>query len=179
MKDNKKKMSNESILLGAIKQTSLEEYVLILPNKRDGWEQTASGASTPTLSVEINYFLNEFCFSHRHLLEKKYFIVPFSISGASGQLTLCLQRENRNSLEIKTHFAHRKADICATQTSLWVSALLSHLFPFFMSYIPQPPFSVTPLWFGRGSQLMFVSMLQHTYLGTMWLLYICFLLKTE
>lgn len=66
-------MSNESILLGAIKQTSLEEYVLILPNKRDGWEQTASGASTPTLSVGINYFLNEFCFSRRHQMKKNIF----------------------------------------------------------------------------------------------------------
>lgn len=72
-------MSNESILLGAIKQTSLEEYVLILPNKRDGWEQTASGASTPTLSVEINYFLNEFCFSRRHQMKKKYILLCHSV----------------------------------------------------------------------------------------------------
>lgn len=87
--------------------------------------------------------------------------MPFSISGASGQLTLCLQRENKNLLEIKTHFAHRKADICATQTSLWVSALLSHLFPFFMPYIPQPPYPVTPLWFGRGSQHVCVNAAAH------------------
>lgn len=61
MKDNKKKMSNESILLCAVEQSSLEECELILPNKRDGWELTAAGTSTPTLSEEINDFWNDFC----------------------------------------------------------------------------------------------------------------------
>lgn len=43
-------MSNESILLYAVEQSSLEEHVLVLPDKRDGWELTAAGTSTPALS---------------------------------------------------------------------------------------------------------------------------------
>jgi len=56
LKDNKKKMSNESILLCAIEQSSLEGGTLILPSKRDGWELTGAGTSTTTLSEEINDF---------------------------------------------------------------------------------------------------------------------------
>lgn len=56
MKDNKKKMSNESILLCAVEQSLLEERALMPPNKRDGWELTAAGTSTPTLSEEIKDF---------------------------------------------------------------------------------------------------------------------------
>lgn len=63
MKDNKEKMSNESILLCAVEQSSLEESVLILPDKMDGWELTAAGTSTPTLSEEINDFWSYFCLS--------------------------------------------------------------------------------------------------------------------
>lgn len=56
-------MSNESILLCAVEQSLLEESVLILPDKMDGWELTAAGTSTPTLSEEINDFWSYFCLS--------------------------------------------------------------------------------------------------------------------
>lgn len=63
MKDIKKKMSNESILLCAVEQSSLEESVLILPDKRDGWDLTTAGTTTPTFSEEINDSWNYFCLS--------------------------------------------------------------------------------------------------------------------
>lgn len=87
MENNKEKMSNESILLCAVEQSSLEESVLILPDKRDGWELTAAGTSTPTLSEEINDFWNCFCLSQWDSTGKKMgcFLVEISIDTAVEQ----------------------------------------------------------------------------------------------
>lgn len=60
MKDNKKKMSNESILHCAVEKSLLDECVLMLPNKRDRWELTAAETSTPTGSEEVSDFWNDF-----------------------------------------------------------------------------------------------------------------------
>lgn len=77
-------MSNESILLCAVEQSLLEERELMPPNKRDGWELTAAGTSTPTLSEEIKDFWK----SNRIQLKKRCFLVEFSIDIVSTQQAL-------------------------------------------------------------------------------------------